>query len=106
LLWFYFSEQFVLEVLQLPFGSVAIAQEVCEGDFNCDGKVFYDDLTVFAADYGRSDCPPSVPCDPAPVEKTGQTTSYATGDDGDLEKGVTWPPTRFTDNGDDRTYLA
>jgi hypothetical protein len=38
------------------FGSVAIAQEVCEGDFNCDGKVFYDDLTVFAADYGRSDC--------------------------------------------------
>jgi hypothetical protein len=30
--------------------------------------------------------------------KTGQTTSYATGDDGDLEKGVTWPTTRFTDN--------
>ena len=27
--------------------------------------------------------------------KTGQTTSYATGDDGDLEKGVSWPSTRF-----------
>ena len=38
---------------------------------------------------------------PAPVEKTGQTTSYATGDDGDLEKGVAWPNPRFTDNGND-----
>jgi hypothetical protein len=37
---------------------------------------------------------------PAPVEKTGQTTSYATGDDGDYEKGVAWPNPRFTDNGD------
>jgi hypothetical protein len=37
---------------------------------------------------------------PAPVEKTGQTTSYATGDDGDLEKGIDWPNPRFTDNGD------
>ena len=37
---------------------------------------------------------------PAPVEKTGQTTKYATGDDGDYEKGVAWPNPRFTDNGD------
>jgi len=37
---------------------------------------------------------------PAPVPKTGQTTLYATGDDGDLEKGVAWPSPRFTDNGD------
>jgi len=29
---------------------------------------------------------------------TGQTTSYAAGDDGDLEKGVAWPSLRFTDN--------
>jgi hypothetical protein len=36
----------------------------------------------------------------APVPKTGQTTSYATGDDGDLERGVAWPSPRFTDNGD------
>jgi len=32
------------------------------------------------------------------LPKTGQTTSYATGDDGDLEMGVAWPDTRFTDN--------
>ncbi len=36
----------------------------------------------------------------APVERTGQTKSYATGDDADLKKGVTWPNPRFTDNGD------
>ena len=31
----------------------------------------------------------------AGVPKTGQTTSFATGDDGDLEKGVAWPNPRF-----------
>ncbi len=36
----------------------------------------------------------------AGVEKTGQTTRYATGDDGGLEKGVSLPTPRFTDNGD------
>jgi Protein of unknown function (DUF1566) len=35
----------------------------------------------------------------APVEKTGQTTSYATGDDGDHESGIPWSNPRFTDNG-------
>jgi hypothetical protein len=34
----------------------------------------------------------------AAVRKTGQTTSYSPGDDGDLEKGVAWPNPRFTDN--------
>ena len=31
---------------------------------------------------------------PARVPKTGQTTSYAARDDGDLEKGVAWPNPR------------
>jgi hypothetical protein len=35
----------------------------------------------------------------APVPKTGQTTSYATRDDGALQKGVASPSPRFTDNG-------
>jgi hypothetical protein len=34
------------------------------------------------------------------LPKTGQTTSYATGDDGNLQKGVAWPSPRFADNGD------
>jgi hypothetical protein len=37
---------------------------------------------------------------PAPIEKTGQTTSYREGDDGDLQMGVASPNPRFTDNGD------
>ena len=36
----------------------------------------------------------------SPVEKTGQKTAYATGDDGDLKAGVAWPNPRFTDKGD------
>lgn len=35
----------------------------------------------------------------APVPQTGQTISYAPGDDGDLQGVVTWPVPRFTDNG-------
>jgi hypothetical protein len=37
---------------------------------------------------------------PIELPKTGQTTSYVDGDDGDLQRGVTWPSPRFTDNGD------
>ncbi|MHB8069848.1 MAG: Lcl C-terminal domain-containing protein [Desulfobaccales bacterium] len=39
---------------------------------------------------------------PAPVPKTGQTTSYGDRDDGALQKGVAWPQPRFAvmfDNG-------
>jgi hypothetical protein len=41
-------------------------------------------------------CPPD---GPSPVAKTGQTTSYAIGDDGDLERGVALVTPRFTDRG-------
>lgn len=37
---------------------------------------------------------------PTQVPKTGQTTSVATGDDGDLQAGIAHPATRFVDNGD------
>jgi hypothetical protein len=39
---------------------------------------------------------PSASAYPAMVPVTGQTNSYATGDDGDLEQGVAWPSPRFT----------
>jgi hypothetical protein len=66
-----------------------------------DGKVNLTDLGIYKNEYGRIDCPsiPDVPA-PTPVPKTGQTSSYDTGDDGDLEKGVPWPNPRFNDNGD------
>jgi len=83
----------------ISFGSIgtAIAETVCECDLNGDGVCDMQDWLLFGVDWGRTDCP-DVP--PAPVEKTGQTTSYATGDDGDLEKGVSCPSPRFKDNGD------
>lgn len=37
---------------------------------------------------------------PAPVAATGQTVSYASGDDGALQTGIAWPSSRFTDNAD------
>ncbi len=36
----------------------------------------------------------------APVPKTGQTTSYREGDDGDLKTGTAWPDPRFIDLSD------
>ena len=81
--------------------------DVCESDTMCKGNFDYDqdvdgsDAHTFKQHFGRhqylNPCPPD---GPAPVEKTWQTTSYATGDDGDLEEGVIWPNPRFTDNGD------
>lgn len=38
--------------------------------------------------------------EPGPVRRSGQNTSYATGDDGHLQKGLAWPNPRFTDLGD------
>src|SRR5512133_827549 len=34
------------------------------------------------------------------LPRTGQTVSYAGGDDGAIQKGVVWPVPRFSDNGD------
>jgi hypothetical protein len=41
-----------------------------------------------------------VPGGSVPLAKTGQTTSYAARDDGDLQRGVAWPNPRFTDHQD------
>jgi hypothetical protein len=43
-------------------------------------------LTVFAA--------------PAEVPRTGQTTTFATGDDGNRQAGMAWPDPRFTVQGE------
>jgi|WetSurMetagenome_2_1015567.scaffolds.fasta_scaffold58609_2 hypothetical protein len=44
--------------------------------------------------------PPCAIAGTVQLPKTGQTTSYAAGDDGDLERGVAWPSPRFTVSGD------
>lgn len=75
----------------------------CRGLADYDYDVDGSDASTFKSHFGRSifqsPCPPD---GPAPVPKTGQTVSYATGDDGDLERGIEKPPLkdRFTDNSD------
>jgi len=60
----------------------------CEGDLTtCDG-----DLTTCGGDLATCEALP-----PAPLLKTGQTTSYGVGTDGDLQLGVAHG---FVDNGD------
>jgi hypothetical protein len=44
---------------------------------------------------GQTDGNPN-PAYPANIPKTGQTDSFAPGDDGDIQAGVTWPDPRFT----------
>jgi hypothetical protein len=60
---------------------------------NAEGNGEWSDPLSFTVDVVVSDAP-------APVPRTGQTQSYAAGDDGDLQKGVPLPFPRFTDNGD------
>lgn len=59
--------------------------------------VFAQNKVVVIPLFGDSPSPSSIP---APVPKTGQTTTEAAGDDGALKKGVAWPNPRFTDNND------
>jgi hypothetical protein len=61
------------------------------------GKTFWG---LTSGEWGLQTGTGTIATFPAPVPKTGQTTSYTTGDDGDLEKGVAWPSPRFTDNSD------
>jgi len=72
----------------------------CRGLADYDRDVDAADVMMFLSHFGRSQfnnpCPPD---GPTPVPQTGQTTSYATGDDGDLERGVPLVTPRFTDNG-------
>ena len=65
--------------------------------------VFMTTLALFACDYFdpyEAAWLPEPPEHPEDVyraypAKTGQTTSYAAGDDGDLQKGVAWPSRDF-----------
>ena len=76
-----------------------MAQDICEGDLDFDLDVDADDVTIFLEDFGRepyyNPCPPNTSC-MGGIPRTGQTTSYASYDDGYYEKGVEWPNPRFT----------
>ena len=92
----------------VPSSTTTITTDNCEGNFDCDLDVDGSDASMFKSDFGRSSlsnpCPAADPCylcyQIIHLPKTGQTSSYDTGDDGDLEKGAAWPEPRFNDNGD------
>ncbi|HQP31126.1 MAG TPA: DUF1566 domain-containing protein [Deltaproteobacteria bacterium] len=63
-----------------------------------DGAFYYFALTA-ENDAGESDLS-EIRRMAVLIPRTGQTTSYADKDDGDLEEGAAWPASRFIDNGD------
>jgi len=89
---------FSILLLLVPFTASAQV-DFCEGNFDYDSDQDSSDAATFKTDFSRSSMKNPCPGGFAPVPKTGQTTSYATGDDGDLERGVPSPNPRFTDNG-------
>ena len=82
----------VVTCIFLPSASIVFTQEFCKGNFDYDDDVDGSDANILRENFGRgtyeNPCPPD---GPAPVPKTGRTTSTHIGDDGDLQKGVTWP---------------
>jgi len=64
-----------------------------------DGTMVNDPKTASNAVWPVRDAIPAA-LGPAPVPKTGQTLSYGSRDDGELQQGVAWPAPRFTDNSD------
>ena len=64
-------------------------------DVNHDGSIDIYDIQLTAGHWAQTG---TYNIYPAMVPKTGQTTSYAAGDDGALQKGVAWPNPRFTNN--------
>ena len=111
----------LITMIVLLSSSMVPAQDFCKGDFNYNGSVAAEDVTIFLEHFGRNPfnnpCPPD---GPAPVARTGQTACYDengveracmvclpgegcthTGEDGYWQQGVQEPGQRFTDNGDD-----
>ncbi len=70
-------------------GTAAVARTFSEPDVGPGTGTMYTLDEIYALTRQRSMVP-----------KSGQISSFAAGDDGDDEKGVSWPDPRFTDNGD------
>lgn len=63
--------------------------------FDCVGRLT---IGTEERDVVINNCTADITVIEAGVPKTGQLISHATGDDGDFQKGVTWPAPRFTKN--------
>ena len=83
---------FMLATVSVAAAATSLADPCMSGgayDAACDvdhnGTIDVTDIQLTAGHWGQTG---SYDIYPAMVPKTGQTTSYGTGDDGDLEKGV------------------
>lgn len=77
------------------------AGSVSKQDFNGDYKTLIRFLSMPTNDVPGANFTASLAGDKmASLPRTGQTTSYAGGDDYSALKGATWPVMRFTDNSD------
>jgi hypothetical protein len=69
-------------------------------DFNGYYRTVIRILTVPARNVGGANFTAYGPADKvASLPRTGQAISYASGDDFSAQKGIAWPSSRFTDNG-------
>jgi len=92
--------------------TAGFAQDILTDDLVCTRRITFADYISFISGFMGKPMrtTPCFSCHdsqgfsgfemPAPVPRTGQSTSYVSGDDGDVQGGVTWPDPRFTDNRD------
>lgn len=102
----------VVTLLLSLSASTAWTSPCCDGDYNCDNEVTFQDYVAFATDFikGLLKTTPAEICENANIPKTGQTTCYdtdgsirncaGTGEDGEYQKGVVSPNLRFTEHSD------
>ena len=80
----------IMSIAPAVNGNAADASDVV------DGKFFW---SLMSGSWGLTEGTHICPIYPDPIPVSGQTAMYSTGDDGDLEKGLPYPPDpRFTRN--------
>ena len=95
----YATDRFVLVPSITHTGTTVVP--ATERQYNFTNPALY---VVIAADGSTTEYTVTVPIgnppSTVPVFRTGQTTMYLAGDDGDFEAGRAWPAVRFTNHGD------
>ena len=69
---------------------------ICDDDLGtCESNLTQAETELGTCEGDLAECEAQAP---AAVPKTGQTTSYGTRDDGEIQAGVAWPEPRFSNN--------
>ncbi|MBF0371370.1 MAG: DUF1566 domain-containing protein [Magnetococcales bacterium] len=89
-----------LETEGVVAGTIEPGRECDDGHYCPSQNINRAEMAVFLVNMFDLDADQSDTATLALVPQTGQTVSYDSGDDGDLQSGVAWPDPRFTDNAD------